>query len=85
MAALSIFNIADAEHALSAPNQLLRYSLNVVRTTLWPETSSCSRSKTFWTCLSVRFVFVARSNSSAILSAFLLFVSFVEIRRCLPF
>jgi hypothetical protein len=39
------------------------------------------RSKTFWTCLSVRLVFAARSNSSAILSAFLLFVSFVEIRR----
>jgi hypothetical protein len=32
---------------------------------------------TFWTCLSVRLVFAARSNSSAILSAFLLFVSFV--------
>jgi hypothetical protein len=33
-----------------------------------------------WTCLSVRLVLVARLNSSAILSAFLVFVSFVEIR-----
>jgi hypothetical protein len=62
-----------------------RYLRKVARIARSPETFSCSRSKTFWTCLSVRLVFVARSNSSAILSAFLLSVSFVEIRRCLPF
>jgi hypothetical protein len=41
--------------------------------------------KLLWNCLSGRLVFAARSTSSAILSAFLLFGSFVEIRRCLPF
>jgi hypothetical protein len=35
--------------------------------------------------LNCRFVFIAFSNSSAILSAFSLFVSFVVIRHCLPF
>src|ERR1700732_4462981 len=68
--------VDDAVSAFLAINQSLRYSLNVVRTTRWRETSSCSRFKTFWTCLSVRLVFAARSNSSAILSAFLSFVSF---------
>src|SRR6516162_2135280 len=77
--------VEDAISVFLAVSQSLRYFRNVVRLTLWPETSSCNLSKTFWTCLSVRFVFAAFSNSSAILSAFLLFVSFVEIRRCLPF
>src|SRR5262244_4119052 len=77
--------VDDAISVFLAVSHSLRYFRNVVRLTLWPETSSCSLSKAFWTRLSVRFVFTALSNSSAILSAFLLFVYFVEIRRRLPF
>jgi hypothetical protein len=76
--------VDKAVSARLAVSQSSRYLRKVARLTRSPETSSWSRSKTTWTCLSVRLVLAARSNSPAILSALLLFIPFVEIRRCLP-
>ncbi len=39
----------DAASAFFAVNQSIRYFRKVVRTTRWPETSSCGRSKTRYT------------------------------------